>query len=151
MSKKKSRILPSIYIDENLPPSVAAAFRPDFRTIEISRNSKFKGRDEKDYIAELYSDNGIFVTSDASFINYVVDNGVKHAGIVYVPEQMTIEEKVLFAEITGGFIRGSCASSPFTSRNFVFYPAHDGLRTISRGKNELEFSWDWLSQMLESQ
>ena len=150
MTKKKSRELPAIFIDENIIPDVIIAFRPNFRTFEISHQNKFKGKDEKDYIAELYASNGIFITSDAKFVNYVLDNGIKHAGIVLIPEQMTNSEKSFFADIVCGFIKGGCSSSPFTFRNFVFYPAHDGLRTINKGNDKLEFSWDWLSQMIEN-
>ena len=130
MSQKKSTKLPSVYIDENIVPGVADSFRSDFRTVEISRNSRFKGRNESDYIDELYSDNGIFVTSDAIFVNYLQNNKIKHAGVILIPEQMTASEKIFFAEIVGGFIKGGCISSQFTFRNFIFYPGQDGLRTV---------------------
>ncbi len=151
MVRKKSSKLPSIYLDENVSPKVETAFKPVFRTFQISHHKKFKGKDEKDYIAELYSANGIFVTSDAEFVEYVQDNNIKHAGIILLPEQMTQEEKTLFAEIVGGYIKGGCDSSLFTFRNFIFYPGHDGLRTINKGKDEMEFSWDWLSRAIEDE
>lgn len=146
MARAKRR--PSICLDEHLHPRVAEAFKGTFRTIEVSRTNRFKGRDELQYISELYRENAIFVTSDGVFIGEVVENGLRHAGLIFVPQQMTLDEKVLFAEIVCGFVRGGCTASPFAFRGRILHPAHDGLRTIFSKRDELEFSWDWLSQML---
>ena len=150
MARKSRKKLPSMCVDEHMDPKVAAAFRETFRTLEVSRTHRLRGREESDYIDELYRENAIFVTSDAEFVNNAVEHGLKHAGIIFIPESMTISEKVLFAEIVGGFVRGGCSGSPFSFRGSVLYPAHDGLRTILSQKDKLEFSWDWLSQMMET-
>ncbi len=108
---------------------------------------KLKGRDELAYLRELYADNGMLITGDLAFINQVRDNSIRHAGIIYIPSQMEPGEKTLFAEIAGGFVQGACSTSRFALRNRIIYPAYDGLRSIVGERDELEFSWDWLSQM----
>ena len=150
MARKSRKKLPSMCVDEHMDPKVAAAIRDTFRTVEVLRTHRLRGRDEADYIAELYSENAIFVTSDEEFVNKVIEKGVKHAGIIFVPKPMTLSEKVLFAQIVGGFVRGGCTGSPFVFRSRVLYAAHDGLRTIFSRNNRLEFSWDWLSQMMDA-
>jgi predicted nuclease of predicted toxin-antitoxin system len=137
-------------LDEHMDPKVAEAFRGTFRTVEASRTNRLRGREESDYIDELYRENAIFVTSDAEFANNAIEHGLKHAGIIFIPESMTMSEKVRFAEIVGGFVQGGCTRSPFVFRGRVLYPGHDGLRTIFGQKMKLEFSWDWLSQMMDT-
>jgi hypothetical protein len=63
---------------------------------------------------------------------------------------MTHDEKVYFAEVVGGFIRGGSVSSPHVFRGCVLYPGYDGLRAIRSKIDNMEFSWDLLSQMLNS-
>jgi hypothetical protein len=150
MTSKRKRRLPVICIDENLGPAVAAAFRPEFRVVEIAKTSRFKGREEREYLAELYRENAVFVTSDGDFVNDAVERDLRHAGIVYVPSKMTHDEKVYFAEVVGGFIRGGSVSSPHVFRGCVLYPGYDGLRAIRSKIDNMEFSWDLLSQMLNS-
>ena len=150
MTSNRRRRLPSICVDEHLEPAVAAAFRPEFRVIEIAKTWRLRGREEREFVPELYRENAVFVTSDGDFVNDAVDGGVRHAGIIYVPSKMTSDEKVYFAEIVGGFVRGGCVSSPHVFRECVLYPGHDGLRAIRGKRDDMEFSWDWLSQMLES-
>ena len=150
MSKaKRQRSLPSIYLDQHIDRTVADAFRPIFRTIEVSQSAHFRGRDEHDFLPELSRENAIFVTSDEEFIDDVLNDEIPHTGIVFIPSQMDLDEKVLFAVIVGGFIQGACSESKSQLHNHVIYPADEGLRSINKGKDELEFSWDWLSQMIE--
>ncbi len=136
---------PSIYCDEHIPPEVSRIFRDlGFRTISIGVHAALRGRDERSYIAALYRDNGIFVTSDAEAIQRWLDENVKHAGLIYVPSRMGLSEKILFAEIAGGFIQGATANGRFVMRNQLVYPAHDGLRVIEGDDDELMASWDRL-------
>lgn len=122
---------------------VADAFRATFRTIEVAHTNRFKGRDEADFIAELFRENRIFVTSDRVFVDAAIENGLRHVGICFIHEHMTVDEKVLFAEIAGGFIRGVCSvRTPCFFRGRVLYVGHDGLRSIVSKKNSLEISWD---------
>jgi hypothetical protein len=146
---KRRKNLPSVYLDQHIDRDLAAVFRPLFRTVEVSQTASLCGRDEADYLPELYADNGIFVTSDEAFVRRVLDDELRHAGIVFIPTQMKKSEKLLFAEIVCGFLQGACSNSRFALRNQVIYPANDGLRSIAGGKDELEFSWDWLSRVAE--
>jgi hypothetical protein len=149
MSRSTRRALPSICVDEHLGPRVAGAFRPIFRTIEAAKTRALKGRDEREYLPELFRENALFVTSDAEFVAEVRRAGVRHAGIVFIPTEMTENEKVLFAQIAGGFVQGGCHSSRFQFRNRLLYPAHDGLRsTLLSRRAELEFSWEWFSRQI---
>lgn len=146
---KKARKLPTICLDEHAHPGIGVVMRRNFHVIETAHSDRFKGRDEADYIAELYRENAIFLTSDGAFVNEVLDNNIRHAGPIFVPTQMTPGEKTLYADILGRFILGACrATSRLTFQGTVFYPGHDGLRTIKSRTDEMEFSWDWLSDLL---
>jgi predicted nuclease of predicted toxin-antitoxin system len=146
---RRTRKLPSVCLDEHMHPRIADAFRPTFRTVEVAQTSRLKGRDEAEFISELYRENAIFVTSDGVFVDDAIEKRLKHAGIILIPEQITVDEKVLFAEIAGEYVRGSCSASPHAFRGFVLYPGHSGLHTIVSRKDTLEFSWDWLSYMMD--
>jgi hypothetical protein len=74
---------PSIFVDEHVSPVVKAAFTGGgFRTVEVARDSRYAGRDEKDYIEEMYAANEVFVTGDAEFVEYVLDKRPRHACVV---------------------------------------------------------------------
>jgi hypothetical protein len=111
-------------------------------TIEASRSRRFKGRDEREYLRELFAENTVFVTSDIKFAEQVAESPIRHAGIVYLPSKMTDREKVTFAEVAAGFIRGGCYSSPRAFQNCILYPAHDGVRLL-RAKNASELAISW--------
>lgn len=149
-SRRVTKKLPSICVDEHMHPRVAAAFRETFRTVEVAKTERFKGRDERDFLGELYSENAIFATSDGEFVNEAIENDRLHAGIIFIPKEMTADEKVLFAQIAGGFIRGGCSASRHVFRRRVVYAGHDGLRTVAKKSDSMEFSWAWLSQMLNT-
>jgi len=153
VTKKYKRPLPAVYLDEHIPPTVATVFRPTFRTFEAARSPRLKGRDEMSYLGELYSDNGIFVTSDLEFVKRVLEAHTRHAGIVWIPKQLLPEEKVQFAQIVAGYVQGACSGSRTVFRNRVFFPGHDGLRTTgsSDDRGDLEFSWDSFFQMFDNQ
>jgi hypothetical protein len=114
---KRGKNLPSVYLDQHIDRHLAAVFRPLFRTVEVSQTASFSGRDEANYLPELYKDNGIFVTSDEAFVRHVLDDELTHAGIVFIPKQMAKDDKLLFAEIVSGFIQGTCFNSRFALRN----------------------------------
>lgn len=147
---RRSRNRPAICVDQHIDRAVASAFRPIFQTIEAGQSPKLRGRDELDFLPELSRQNAVFVTSDKEFVDKVLDTGIPHAGIVFIPQAMTKEEKVLFAEIVGGYIQGMCIESRANLKGRVIYPAEEGLRSIKKGKDELEFSWDWLGQLIEA-
>jgi hypothetical protein len=99
----------------------------------------------------MYAANEVFVTGDAEFVEYVLDKRPRHAGVVYVPQSMTSDEKRLFAEIAGGYIRGAVAAAgQFSMRRSVVNPGDHGLRRVEAdGNDRLVISWDRFEQMLE--
>ena len=134
--------LPRICLDEHIHPRVADAFRPEFRTVEIAQTNRFRGRDESDFISELYRENAIFVTSDRLYVEEAVEAHVRHAGIIFVPKQLMLDEKVFFAALVGGYIRGACShGSRIPLRGCVLYPGMDGLHSVVSAKDTLEVSW----------
>ncbi len=150
MTRRSRRTLPSIVMDEHVPPSVTAAFRPLFRTQEAAKHPRLRGRDETDYLSELYARNAIFVTSDVAFVNALANTTRRHAGVLYIPHELLDDEKVLFAQIAGGYIQGACSTSSTALRGRILYPGDDGLRSVLRSKDDLEFSWDWLRNQSEA-
>jgi hypothetical protein len=152
MSKRRSYRRPGICVDEHIVAAVANAFRRDFKVIEAAKANLFRGRDEHDYLDELYALNIVFVTSDKEFVEHVIDRRSKHAGIVYIPTEMFVDEKVRFGEIACSWVRGGTRDSVFAFRGFILYPANDGVRfyrwqsshSKSEPRPELAFSWDWL-------
>lgn len=147
MAKKYVSTLPTIYLDEH-----ASFMRPSFtvmRVIEISK-TRYKGIDERNFIAELYRLNGILITSDRDFAEEISENNqIKHAGIVYVPKELSKEEKLHFGEIICAYIKGECKNGVFRFRNMILFPGHDGLRSVFKGKSTLDISWDWFGQELD--
>ena len=80
MAKK---VLPQVYFDEHIKPPVVDMFRKvGFKCVLISKTRKYAGRDEKDYIEEIYAEGKPFVTSDLEFVfDHVLARNVKHAGV----------------------------------------------------------------------
>lgn len=152
MSKKPSHRRPGICVDEHIVTAVADVFRRDFDVIEAAKTNEFRGRDEHDYLDVLYARNLVFVTSDQEFVEHVIDRNVLHAGIVYIPTGMSVDEKVYFAEIARAWVYGGTRDSVLAFRGFTLYPAHDGVRFYrwqsrhrkSESRPELAFSWAWL-------
>lgn len=150
MSKRTRQKLPAICVDEHIPARAAAAFRTVFRTFEVGNQKNLRGRDERDYLGMLYARNAIFVTSDVEFVESVRAGRATQAGVIYIPNRMLDDEKVLFAQFVGGFVQDGCHVSAFTFRNRILFAAYEGLRSMARGQtDELEFSWTWLSRMME--
>lgn len=145
MPKSRSRNLPAICTDEGTPRDVASAFRQYISVVEASQDNRFRGRDEKDYISMLYSLNMLFVTGDSEFIEYARNNGIKHAGLVYLPGDWTLDEKVTYAHIISGFIKGQCEYSRFALRNHLLYAGVEGLHDVTNKRDKMVFSWDWLN------
>lgn len=152
MSKNRAKKGPGICVDEHIVIEIADVFRRDFSVIEAGRSNEFHGRDERDYLPNLYERNLVFVTSDYEFVKEAVDQDLRHAGIVYIPPALELDEKTYFADIARAWIRGGTRTSPFAFRGHTLYPAHDGVRFFRRqgthdksdGRPELAFSWDWL-------
>jgi len=134
-----------VLTDEHVHPNVTAAFGLQLRTVEASRVWRFRGRDERDYLQELYKDNVVFATSDRVFVNEVLGTPRKHAGIVYLPNESSGHDLEIFAEVASIFIAGGCRSSPRAFHNCVLYPTKEGIYLVKGDKpSELVFSWLWL-------
>jgi predicted nuclease of predicted toxin-antitoxin system len=151
MSRAKRRARPALCIDENLSPTVAGVFRDiGFRVFEVSKDPHLRGRDEREYSAELYRRNAIFVTADFEYVDEAAGARTRHAGITLIPQQMTDSEKSLLSLVTAHFILGYCSKSSTAFRNRILYAAHDGLRLIHRGENELVASYPRLREHISS-
>ena len=134
ISRKRSNRLPTILADEHVHPNVAAALRLSLGTKEAGQLWRFRGRDERDYVQELYRENVVFATSDRIFANEVAGSKTKHAGIIYLPNRSTDHDLEVFAEVAGIFIKGGCHTSPYAFRNCVLYPtseADDSMKSLT--------------------
>ena len=135
----------NIYLDEHIPSEIKATFQEmKLRTLEIAKTRKYAGRDEFDYIHELLSENAIFITSDLKFIKQVVEQDVKHAGIVHIPEDADKEEKIAFAWVAAGVIKGLLEKPAISLHDTIVYSDHDGLHFLKKGKDSLIISYDML-------
>ncbi len=137
----------TVCIDEHVPPEVKAAFQSfGFRAIRAAETRDYQGRDEADYLPLLYSRNEIFVTGDTAFVQRLVDGGpTKHAGVVFVPQQLDRSAREDYCRIAAGYITGFTDQSRFALRRHVIYPNVDGLHLIdARRRDRLALSWDWL-------
>ena len=141
--------LPSIFIDEHFHPDIKAAYvAAGLRTVAIARDRRYAGRDERDYIEEMYAKNEILVTGDEEFVHWAIENRPRHAGIVWIPQTVRPAEKIFLAEITAVVIRGTVRDGQFAFRGIVLYGAADGVRAVLRnGSNWLVFSWGWFAQL----
>jgi hypothetical protein len=139
---RKSNRYPTVCTDEHLSPQVAAAFCLVLDTIEASKDRKFKGRDERDYVRELYRQNVVFATSDIEFVEFAYNNQITHAGLVYIPNRFTEFQKEHFAELSAIFICGGCRSFRHAFRGCILHPRYDGVHLVRpRRKSELVLSW----------
>ena len=136
-------VLPQVYFDEHIKPPVVDSFRAEgFKCVLISKTKKYAGRDEKDYIGEIYAEGKPFVTSDSEFvIDYVVERDVKHAGIILIPKDYNDasdgELHTGLAHITKTLIQGLGKNA---LRRHIAYIAGDGLRVLDdKGKDDLWF------------
>lgn len=139
-----TRKLPSVYLDEHVAPEIAQIFRGYFRAVEIAKTARFKNRDERGYLSELYALNGVFITSDRGFLEWVIRARPKHAGFIYVPTDLTAGTKIEFAEAVAWFLRNVCRYSVTAFRGDVIYPTIDGPHLIRSGQDTLLISWDKL-------
>lgn len=141
--RHKSKNHPTICVDEHLSPQVTASFRRIMPTIHAGKHHKYRGRDERDYLEDMYSKNIVFATSDMEFVGDIYYSRTRHAGIVYLPVHMSEDEKRFFAEVAATYILGGTKDSAFAFRGYILYPGHDGVRLAKNGdKPELALSWD---------
>jgi hypothetical protein len=106
---KKQR--PTVLADEHILEPVIDALRDVglFRVMRANQDHRFRGRDEWTYIRELRSLNIIFLTQDGEFVRHVVSDGVRHAGIIWLPPRWAVEELATAVAAASGILSGqSC-------------------------------------------
>ena len=128
----------TIYLDEHIDPVVKEIFaNAGFRCIRITE-SRYRGKDEHDYIADLYAERAVFVTSDQRFIEHVASGDIRHAGIIWIPSVLYRSEKELLAVIIAGYMAGHELRQ---MRGMILFLAHDGLRLTDGDDDELVASF----------
>ena len=143
--------LPQICIDENLSPSVADQFRKaGFRVLEVAKHPGLRGRDERDFIVDLLGLNAVFVTGDAEFVEEVLDQTTRHAGIVFVEQTSSPRDKEWFSLTAAYGIIGRCADGPRAFHGRIAYLAAEGIRVIHRGRDRLAYSWPALERLADT-
>jgi len=86
------RRLPKIYCDVHIKPGALEAFTEvGFKYIRIPE-SKYRNRDEHDFIEDLYAENALFATGDLAFTQRVRRENIKHAGILEMHQDLDNEE-----------------------------------------------------------
>ncbi|MGH8110668.1 MAG: hypothetical protein ACREPL_01830 [Rhodanobacteraceae bacterium] len=112
------------------------------RVTDASTTWKFRGKDEHEYIHDLYLSNTAFATSDRIFVNEILDTSTKHGGIIYVPNRSASHDLEVFAEVAGIFISAWYHQARYEFRGCTLYPTKEGLHLIRRRQeSELVFSW----------
>ena len=151
MAKK---YLPQIYFDEHIKPGVIETFKDEgFRCLLISNTRKYKGRDEKDYIEEIYSEGRVFVTSDLEFADYVLEHKMKHAGILLIPSGWDNDTVEFATAGLIGIIKAEVEQGGKNAlRRLIFYIADDGYRVVDeKGKNKLLYSIEAFQRDLDTE
>ena len=116
--------LPTIFLDEHIAICLAEEFRVrGFRTIRIGLHARLRGRDERDFISELYQENGVFVTSDVAALDDFESPAVRHGGLVFVPKGMDLKIKTAWASIVASEIRAAVRKhGQHYMRGVLLYP-----------------------------
>jgi hypothetical protein len=122
---------PTVLLDEHVHDEIAIPFREvGFRVIFARNDRRYRGRDEHDYIGELYAANEVFVTSDFQFIRWILhEHGTRHAGLVMLPRG-TDELRELFAAVCAGWMWGSTDRSPIALRGKILFWSYEGLQQV---------------------
>ena len=137
------KTLPQLYVDEHIKPIVIETLEEcGFKCIRISKTKKYAGRDEKDYVQEIYAEGRVFVTSDMQFVEYVIANNIKHAGIVEIPPHLDDNTLISVTVVLAGAVEVYVEELGRNSlRRHIIYLAHDGFHTIDKkGKDQLWYS-----------
>ena len=141
-SNSQKRLHPPVLVDEHIHPGVRQALALHMRVTDASTTWKFRGKDEREYIQELYLSNTAFATSDRIFVNEILHAGTKHGGIIYVPNKLASHDLEVFAEVAGIFISAWYLRARYEFRGCTLYPTKEGLHLIKpKQDSELVFSW----------
>jgi hypothetical protein len=137
MAKKS---LPQVYFDEHIKPPVVEKFREEsIKSVMIANTKKYVGREEQDYIGEIYAEGKPFVTSDSEFVlDHVIEHDAKHAGIILIPkvynDASAGDHHAMLAYILKVFIKEHGRNA---LRRHIIYIAEDGFRIIDDRGNHL--------------
>lgn len=141
-NKTQKRPKPLVLVDEHIHPYVQKALALHMRVTDASTTWKFRGRDEREYIHDLYLSNTAFATSDREFVDEVWDSEIEHGGIIYVPNKAAQHDQEVFAEVAGIFISAWYERTRYAFRGCMLYPTREGLHLIRKKQSsELVFSW----------
>ena len=139
--------LPKIYCDVHIKPGAIEGFtKQRFKCIHIPK-SKYRELDERDFIGYLYAENALLATGDLTFTKHVLDNNVKHAGIIEIPPDYDNEEAAAYAELLAKFVAVYIEDDgKHAWRRRIIYLAHDGVTIIHNTGDEHRYSWEELRQ-----
>lgn len=137
------RRLPSVCLDEHLPPEVKAGFKDASFRVFRAAESRYRGLDEWEYLATMYARNEVFVTADQEFVNDLADSGLKrHAGVVWLPKQLGREQREGFVELAAAVMRLWVKEyGQFAMRGCLLYPSQTGPTVWDGYANLLIASW----------
>ena len=143
----------TIYFDEHIHHGLLGSFKlMGFRCVHIGGGKKYQARDERDFISEMASEEAIFVTADKEFVEDVIEQGIRHAGIVFVPtgwEDRTLE---FAAAGMAGILRGAIeADGRKHLHNQIYAINDDGYYLIEKGKARLLSSTTKIELLLDEQ
>jgi len=142
------RPLPKIYCDVHIKPGALEAFTEvGFKYIRIPE-SKYRNRDEHDFIGDLYAENALFATGDLAFTQRVRRENIKHAGILEMHQDLDNEEANWtadgLAKIAKELIR---QFGKFALRRHIIYLGHDGFRVFDDKGDDIQFlSWELMER-----
>jgi hypothetical protein len=137
---KKQR--PTVLADEHILEPVIDALRDVglFRVMRANQDHRFRGRDEWTYIRELRSLNIIFLTQDGEFVRHVVSDGLRHAGIIWLPPRWDVEELATAVAAASGILSDFLDDGAHGAHDIVIRVEYDGIRTIVKGRERLVWS-----------
>ena len=152
MTRRTKRKLHTILADEHIPETVINNVEESgwFNVIRAARDSRFRGREELDYINELRARNIVFLTQDGGFVKRIASDRVHHAGIILLPPGREAEE--LGAEIIvvcGRVQRYLDDQRSRGAHGVVFQVDESGIYTIVGGKKRLEMSIQQIMHEIE--
>jgi hypothetical protein len=145
---------PVILADEHiLAPVIEAVENLGwFRVLRATRDHRFRGRNEWDYVRELRSQNIVFLTQDGEFVRHVVSDRVHHAGIIWLPAgsaQWDAEELAAAVAPACGVLRGYLDDGGQGAHDIVIRVEYDGIRTIVNGRERLVLSLEQMKRDIE--
>lgn len=139
MPKKKPFVA---YFDEHIHPSAISAFKEQgYKCILISKTRQYAGVDERNYIQQIRSEGAFFVTGDVEFIEDVIRQKIKHAGIILIPTGWEDDLLYLAAAGIAGYVLGFIDREGRRSLyDKIFSIEDDGYHITEKGIDKLGYS-----------